>query len=323
MSPTCLTSLLALLTAAVACGACGDSGNATDDDGGTDGGTAASTGTNGGSTGTGNIMVERGPKLIPVEGDPNGLWWDDVTHTLYVADDNGNRILKWTDAAGFSLVAELPAVAGASAGLGQLVITSDGTIVVTRFGGGTAGDVAYVPASGAPAVIPSLIKERRRIGLTVTTDGKLFDSWFVRMSNGDRVGAVGELSLAGTEPEVITGLKKPVGVLAVGADLYVSDQDLGQILKSTVATPATYSVFATVTGPDLLAAGPDGSLFSGSLEGNVYRITSGGAASVFESGFQATRGIAYDPSGKRIFVADHDEDESDGVSHVLHILPVD
>ncbi|WP_437533212.1 hypothetical protein WME79_06180 [Sorangium sp. So ce726] len=267
--------------------------------------------------------IERGPKEIAVDGDPNGLWWDDAEQTLYVADDNGNRLLQWTDAGGFALVRQLPAASPQGAGLGQLVRTEDGTIVVTRFGYGTAGDVVFIPPSGEPAIVPGLDVERRRIGLTVAADGTLFDAWFVRLSTGDRAGAVGRLSLGGSEPEVITGLKKPVGVLAVGADLFVSDQDLGQILKAPQSDPSTYTVLATVEQPDLLAAGPDGSLFTGSAGGSLYRITSAGVASVVESGFQQVRGVAYDPTNKRVFVADHDPDESDGLSHVMHILPVD
>lgn len=273
--------------------------------------------------GDAGVTVERGPKIFTIEGDPNGLWWDDSSHTLYLADDNGNRILKWSDTGGFTLVKDLPAASPEGAGLGQLVFTADGTIVVTRFGYGTTGDVVSVSSSGDAKIVPGLDPMRRRIGLTVARDGKLFDSWFVRLATGARVGAVGELSLSGTEPEVITGLKKPVGVLAVGDDLFVSDQDLGQILKAPRSNPTAYMVFATVATPDLLAEGPDGSIFTGSTGGNLYRITASGEASVFASGFQEVRGIAYDSTNRRVFVADHDGDESNGVSHLLHILPVD
>ena len=295
-----LTSVLLLLLALVGCSTSGDSPS--------DAGTGA---------------VDRGPRILAIDGDPNGLWWDDSTQTLYVADDNGNRILRWTDASGFALVKDLPAASPSGAGLGQVVRTGDGTLVVTRFGYGTTGDVVSVPASGDAQIVPSLDPQRRRIGLTLAADGRLFDSWFVRLSTGARVGSVGQLSLTGTEPEAITGLQKPVGVLAVGSDLFVSDQDLGQILRAPLSNPASYTVFATVAQPDLLAAGPDGSIFTGSAGGSLYRISASGVAAVFETGFQQVRGVAYDPTNHRVFVADHDADETDGVSHVVHILPVD
>ncbi|XXF74910.1 hypothetical protein P2318_17705 [Myxococcaceae bacterium GXIMD 01537] len=267
--------------------------------------------------------VERGPKLLAIEGDANGLWWDDASQTLYIADDNGNRILQWRDEGGFSLVTDLPAASEQGAGLGQVVRTQDGTLVVTRFGYGTVGDVVYVTPSGEAKLVPELNAQRRRMGLTLAADGRLFDSWFVRLSTGARAGAVGELKLSGSEPEVITGLKKPVGVLAMGSDLYVSDQDLGQILKAPQSNPSAFTVLANVAQPDLLGAGPDGSIFTGSAGGNVYRIAASGAASVFQSGFQQVRGVAYDPTNRRLFIAEHDANESDGVSHALHILPVD
>lgn len=298
-----LTSVLLLLLALAGCTTSGGSPN---DAGPTDAGT-----------------VDRGPRLLAIDGDPNGLWWDDSTRTLYVADDNGNRILRWTDASGFALVKDLPAASPSGAGLGQVIRTGDGTLVVTRFGYGTTGDVVSVPASGDAQIVPSLDPQRRRIGLTIAADGRLFDSWFIRRSTGARAGSVGRLSLTGTEPEVITGLQKPVGVLAVGSDLFVSDQDLGQILRAPLANPASYTVFATVAQPDLLAAGPDGSIFTGSAGGSLYRISASGAAAVFETGFQQVRGVAYDPTNHRIFVADHDANTTDGVNNVVHILPVD
>lgn len=267
--------------------------------------------------------ADRGPRILDIEGDPNGLIWDERTQALYVADDNNNRILKWTDTGSFSKVVDLPKGAAEGAGLGQLVILQDGSIVVTRFGYGTVGDVVVVSNAGVPSIVPNLDPVRRRIGLTQTADGKLFDSWFVRMANGARAGSIGALTLSGAEPEVITGLKKPVGVLAVGDALFVSDQDLGQILKAPLASPATYTVFATVATPDLLAAGPNGDLFVGGAAGSLYRVSANGQVSLFKGGFQTVRGVAYDAKNRRVFVADHDDDESNGFQHTIHILPVD
>jgi hypothetical protein len=42
--------------------------------------------------------ADRGPTTVTVDGDPNGLWWSDGV--LYIADDDNNRILSWTDADG-------------------------------------------------------------------------------------------------------------------------------------------------------------------------------------------------------------------------------
>lgn len=269
------------------------------------------------------VAIDRGPTRLPIEGDPNGILWDADDATLYLADDNNNRILRWTDASGFGLVAELPAAPASGPGLGQLGRTDDGTFVVTRFGGGTAGDVVYVTPDGVGHIVPGLDAQRRRIGLSVAPDGTIYTGWFVRISTGDRVGAIGTLSLTGGEPEVLTGFVKPVGVVATEDTLYVTDQDRGQVLRVPRASLDTQEVIAELPGPDLLALGPDGSLFTGTTRGEVVRIGPTGAVTVLATGFAAVRGVAYDPAGRRLFAVDHDTDESDGVSHAVRILPID
>lgn len=293
--------MLALLL--LACGTSGGFDSETADDTGEDGST-----------------VDRGPTTIPVDGDPNGLWWSDGV--LLIADDDNNRVLRWTDADGLGLVGDLPPASADGAGLGQLVALADGTIVVTRFGYGTAGDVVTLAPDGAGSVLPGLDVERRRIGLTVADDGTLYDGWFTS-TDGARVGAVSVLSLEGGETDVLPDLRKPVGVLASGETLYVSDQDAGEILKAPLADLTDVSVLAQVDSPDLLCAGPDGSLFTGSVEGAVRWIGADGTVSTLVSGYQEIRGVAYDAENARLFFVDHDGDDSDGVSNQIQIVPVD
>ncbi|HVK65689.1 MAG TPA: hypothetical protein VM694_14500 [Polyangium sp.] len=277
----------------------------------------------GASSGGGNgSVVDRGPTSISLDGDPNGLFWDADTATLFLADDNGNRILSWTDTAGLGLAAELPAAPPDSAGLGQVVKLKDGTLVVPRFGGGTAGDVVYAKPDGTNGVVPNLDPLRRRIGLAVSEEGTLYDTFFVAM-NGIKLGSVAKLDLAGTEAEVITGLKKPIGVLAVAGEFIVTEQETGNVYRASITNPAELAVIAQLTGPDLLTTGPNGTFFTGGKDGSVRQIIGGGNWSEFASGFQEVRGVAYDAENKRLFLADHDGIEEDGVTHFLRILPVD
>lgn len=262
------------------------------------------------------IVVDRGPTTVLIDGDPNGLYWSN--NQLYIADDNNNRILKWTDAAGIGLVGDLPDAAAEGAGLGQLVVQSDGTIVVTRFGYGTSGDVVTLSADGQGSVVPRLDRERRRIGLALAADGSLYDSWFI--SGG--AAAVSALDLSGQESNVISSLGKPVGVLAVGDNLFVSDQDTDEILQVPLSSPRDVSVFAQVMGPDLLCEGPAGSLFTGGREGDVRQIGADGSVQTVGSGYQEVRGVAYDAEHGRLFFVDHDGDDSDGVTNYLQIIPV-
>lgn len=267
-------------------------------------------------------MVDRGPTSIALDADPNGLWWDAASSTLYIADDNGNRILQWSENAGVSVAATLPEAPPDSAGLGQVVKTADGTLVIPRFGGGTAGDVVFVDANGNGGKVPGLDVIRRRIGLTIGPDGTLYDAYFVSI-NGQKIGAIARLDLSGSEVDVITGLEKPVGVLALGFDLIASDQQTGTIVKAPISEPQKVAVVAQLDGPDLLCAGPNGSFFTGGKTGSVRQVFGDGKFSDFAAGLQEVRGVAYDAENKRLFVADHDADEGDGVTHFLRILPVD
>lgn len=270
-------------------------------------------------SGTPTVPVDRGPTTIAIDGDPNGLWWDGVA--LTIADDDNNRILTWTDADGLGLLSTLPEPSPDGAGLGQPVLTSDGTVVVPRFGYGTAGDVVTLAADGSSAVVPGLDTERRRIGLAVAADGTLYDGWFISGEAG-RVGEVNVLDLAGSETPFLTGLGKPVGVLVVGDTLYVSDQDAGEILATPLRDPGAVEVHAQVEDPDLLGEGPDGSLYTGSSDGSVRQVGTDGSVSTFASGYQEVRGVAYDAANRRLFFVDHDGDDSDGLTNFLQILPV-
>jgi len=225
--------LLAAFAALTLLAACGDGG-------------MSETGSTGGGGGAAPA-VDRGPTSIALDADPNGLFWDEAEATLYIADDNGNRILKWTDAGGVALAAELPAAPPDGPGLGQVIKTSDGTLVVTRFGFGTSGAVVFVKKDGTSGVVPGLDTTRRRLGLSVAEDGKIDDAFFVSL-NGVKLGSIAELDLAGSEVEIVTGIKKPVGVLALGGKLVFSEQDSDTVSEASIAAPTPITVIAPARG---------------------------------------------------------------------------
>ncbi|MEZ4449290.1 MAG: hypothetical protein R3B09_07400 [Nannocystaceae bacterium] len=266
--------------------------------------------------------VDRGPTVLHYEGDANGLWWDDAEQALYLADDNNNRILRWSDADGFSALATLPEVDPSGAGLGQLVRLDDGAFAVARFGDGTFGGIVVVDAGGATTEVPDLDPERRRIGLAVGPDGRLFEAWYLRIGM-ERIGGVSEVHREGGEVDLVTGLGKPVGVLVVDDALVISDSDLGQLLRAPLADPSALEVIASADEVDLLALGPAGAYFTGGAGGQLLEVAADGSTSIFHAGFDEVRGVAYDGTHGRLFVADHDQDEADGVRHLLHVLPVE
>lgn len=259
------------------------------------------------------------PDCIPIDGDPNGLYWDAQSQALLIADTKGGRILKWTEAGGVVPFVVLPDTAKGG-GLGQLVRSAEGDVLVTLLGTSSTGGVARITPSGEVSVVPELAPERRRIGLTVAPDGRVFDTWFTRNEQHEGDGGVSELDVDGGETDLVAGLKKPVGVLALGDTLFVSDQKQNQILQAPLADPAKLTPLAGVEQPDLLAAGPDGAIFVGSRKGGVQRIERSGTVSPALPSAQQVRGVAYDPDKRRLFAAEHDGDAKDGVTNALCIL---
>lgn len=266
---------------------------------------------------------------VPLTFQPEGLWWDSATQTLYIANDGGQQIIRWReDINAFIVAAKLPEIAATAGSLGQLAKAKDGTWLVTRFGFGLAGAVLQASSDGSTVnAIGGLDVKRRRVGLTVASDGTVYDGWFLVVGTAPpTMGTVSRLALDGSgETDLVTGIGKPVGVLAFGDQLYISDQLNGVILKTPLASPGTTTTFATVAGADELAAGSTGIIYAASSTGSVWSIASDGTPTSLHDGYKALRGIAYDPDHKRVFVSEPDKGNPDGGAGMpmLHVLPID
>jgi hypothetical protein len=265
---------------------------------------------------------------VPLTFQPAGLWWDSPTQSLYIANDGGQQIIRWReDINAFVVAVKLPEIASSAGSLGQLVKAKDGSWLVTRFGFSLAGAVLQASSDGnTVAAIGGLDVKRRRIGLTVAPDGTVFDGWFTVVGTGPpMMGTVSRVALDGSgETDLVTGIGKPVGVLALGDQLYVSDQLNGVILKTPLASPGTTTTFATVAGADELAAGPTGIIYAASSTGTVWSIASDGTPTSVQGGYKPLHGVAYDPDHKRLFVAEPDKGSPDGGAGMpmLHVLPI-
>ena len=277
---------------------------------------------------TPDLAVRRTADL-PLTFQPEGLWWDSATQALYIANDGGQQIIRWReDLDSFVVEARLPEIAASAGSLGQVVKAKDNSLLVTRFGFSQAGAVLQVKSDGTIGSIGGLDVKRRRIGLTVAADGTVFDGWYlvVAPSKTPMMGTVSKLALDGTgETDLVTGIGKPVGLLALGDQLYISDQLNGLVLKTPLASPGTTTTFATVAGADELAAGPGGVIFAASNTGTVWSIASNGTPTSLHDGYKALRGIAYDGDHKRLFVSEPDAGNPDGGAGMpmLHVLPID
>ncbi len=264
---------------------------------------------------------------VPLTFQAQGLWWDATTQALYIAND-AQQIVRWNEPGpSFSVVASLPQIAPNAGGLGQLVKARDGSWLVTRFGFGVAGAVLQVKPDGSVATVGGLNVKRRRIGLTVAPDGTVYDGWFliVPPSKLPMMGSVSKLALDGSgETDVVSGIGKPVGVLALGDSLYVSDQLNGVIVKTPLASPGATTMFATLAGADELAAGPNGTIFAVTSTGSVQQLSTSGTPTSIKDGYKALRGVAWDGDHKRLFVSEPDAGTPDGGAGMpmLHVLPI-
>jgi sugar lactone lactonase YvrE len=263
---------------------------------------------------------ESEPIALPVE--PNGLWWSASEQALYFAGGDAHTLYRRDRDGAIKVVGTFPALPGDDkGGLGQLVITREGTIVATRFGGGTSGGVVFVRRDGSSGSVPNLDPTRRRIGLALADDGTLYDSYF-HADDAMKTfrGAVARLTLEGNEVDVLPDLQKPVGVIVVGKRLIVSDQVGNRILQGTLPVLSDAATLAdNVPSPDLMTVAADGQFFAASRSGVVFRVDGTGHVSTITSGLRAIRGIAYDASGRRLFFVERG-DRKQSLPPILRIL---
>jgi sugar lactone lactonase YvrE len=119
------------------------------------------------------------------------------------------------------------------------------------------------------------------------------------------------------ETDFASGFMKIVGLVVVDDVLYVSDQMADTIyavpLNEPLPVSRAHKVLAKLPRPDQLAAGPDGSLFTGQFQAApgsaqslaVRQIARDGTVRIVAQDPDVTRpsGVAYDAEGQRLFVA--------------------
>jgi hypothetical protein len=287
---------------------------------------------------SGGVDTIRGPLKLSINGDPNGLWWDSTDKKLYIADEKNQRLIVWSDSKGFgeTPLALPPAIAN-QGGLGQVVRLADNSFVVTQFGFGVAGSVIHLSPQNVGNIAQGIDTKLRRIGLTITDKGELFDCGFAFVSTDNtRAGVVNRLTITPTtnqviaqETTVIQGFSKIVGCLVVGETLYISEQDKNRIfsvplskLSSTPLNIQDLSVVAQVDTPQLLTA-VNGDILTGASGGVLQRIHPNGQVETLSTGYQQVRGTAYDAANRRLFISDLDIDKTDGTTNFIYIIPID
>ncbi|MEI9949068.1 MAG: SMP-30/gluconolactonase/LRE family protein [Pseudomonadota bacterium] len=270
-------------------------------------------------------------------GSPASTFWSERDQALYVADNDNNQIWKWTDKSGLAALATTADPGGqvdASATLvGQIIELENGTLVVARFGkpgGGFAG-IAWVRQDGSTGLVPDLDATFKRLGLTQAADGSIYGTYFAKGASGKQTGSVTRVDLDHGETVIAHGFGKLVGLVAVAETLYVSDQSAGVVYSAPLAAipleASAWTAFAQLPVPDLLCAGPSGTLFSGQFKAAagssnvaIRQIQNDGAVSAFVSLPDVAKpsGVAFDATHHRLFAADTGNVAKIGV----HIFPV-
>ena len=281
-------------------------------------GASTSDSTGGATTGSAAQCEPFEPFVIDVQAEPNGLYYHATQESLYIADDDNNRILVRTDDGMLGVFAEIPNPSGdpGADGLGDLDFAADGSLYVPRFGFGMPGlgAIFRVTPAGQPEQIMGVNADWRRVGLDYDDErGLLYVATFSKDAEGVFTGWVATVDpVAGVETKIVEGMSKPVGIAVVGDSLFVGDQNLRQLFRVdlTAAQPALELVSDEFESLDLMEATPDGNLLVLSYDtansvGRVYRVTPQGAITTVAEGAWEPRGIAFD-GVSRIFVSARD-----------------
>ncbi|MCW5804744.1 MAG: hypothetical protein KIT31_20405 [Deltaproteobacteria bacterium] len=271
--------------------------------------------------------ARRGPETLDLTGGANGLLWDNATSTLFLTDNNSDELLKFTDTGNVEIVGALPP-GSAGISLGDMVKRADGSILVANFGFGTQGTVFKLIPGQAATSLTGLDPVRRRIGMSQDGNAQLYVAYFINAGMMMQAGGVSSIALAGdvaTETEIAgtttnAGFRKLVGLVATNDAVFVTDQTQKKIFKIAIPGNAVTEV-APVPSADMLAIMPNGDLLTGG--GNsIHRVTQAGTVTeLFAGEFEQVRGIAFDPTAKRIFVIDHSA--TVGTPDKLQIRPLD
>jgi DNA-binding beta-propeller fold protein YncE len=261
------------------------------------------------------------PQRIAVAAKPNGIAVRPDDGAIFITDDSTNSVLAATDRRTFTRYAALPAVPGQDRNsLSQLVFADPRALLVARFGFGTSGALVGVAAGEAGASRITTFSGpdpvRRRLGLAVLGPGQVLSTWFVKQGSAPQTGGLSLIAYdastgRASEQDLMTGLAKPVGVAVSNGDVYVSDEAGNRILKARIdalrAAPQPASaaaVVASIDGPDLLAAGRDGTLYTKCGKHGVCRLAADGKVTQLANDLTDARGVALDEAHHVLYVID-------------------
>jgi hypothetical protein len=201
------------------------------------------------------------------------------------------------------------------------------TLMIERFGFGTASAVFSITGVDAIAALSGPDPARRRLGLISIGSNRLLSTWFVKIGSNPLQGGLSLITYdpaahTAVERDLLSGLGKPVGIAVSGDAVYVSDQANNDIVKASLSallgesqavTPS--GAFVRIISPDLMAVDAGGKLYTKCNTTGLCRIAPDGTISVLANDFQDARGVAVDAPRGRLYAIDRAASAS-GTSYV-------
>ncbi|MFM0047006.1 hypothetical protein [Paraburkholderia sediminicola] len=282
--------------------------------------------------GCGGDDVTAVPQRIAVSASPNGIAVRAADGAVFITDDQTNGVLSSPDGHTFSHYTTVPVVAGQANSLSQLSFADAGTLMIERFGFGTASAVFGITGVDAITPLSGPDPARRRLGLISIGSNRLLSTWFVKSGSTPPQGGLSLITYdpnahTAVERDLLSGLGKPVGVAVSGDTVYVSDQANNTIVKSSLSAllggaqaVAPSATLAQINSPDLMAVDASGTLYTKCNTTGLCRIAPDGTISVLANDFQDARGVAVDARRHQLYAIDRAGSTS-GTSYV-RIFPL-
>jgi DNA-binding beta-propeller fold protein YncE len=261
-------------------------------------------------------QIVSAPQRVSLDARANGIAIRPADGTIFITDDKTNSVLSSADGKTFKPFAAIPVVTDQGNALSQVSSVDGGSLLVGRFGFGTAGAVFDIGANGSVSPLSGTDPMRRRLGLAAIGTGKILSTWFVKNGNSPATGGLSLITYdvsthAASEHNLLTGLAKPVGIAVQGDTVFISDQADNMILKTTLSGLINHArpgglntAVIKVNGPDLLTIDSNGTLYTKCNSTAVCRISPDGSVAVIANDFKDARGVAIDPAHNVLYVID-------------------
>lgn len=272
------------------------------------------------------------PQRVTLDARANGLAIRPDDGTIFITDDKTNSVLSSADGVTFKPLAAIPVVAGQGNSLSQVSVADDGSLLVGRFGFGTAGAVFEIGKDRSASALSGTDPTRRRLGLATLGTRKILSTWFVKNGNSPATGGLSLItydvsSHAASERNLLTGLAKPVGVAVQGDTVLISDQTDNMILETSLSglinhtQPGGLSTkVIKINGPDLLSIDSNGTLYTKCNATAVCKISPDESVTVIANDFDDARGVAIDRTHHVLYVIDRSKSADSGSA--LRAIPL-